>query len=137
MRTIHALLGVVLAAIIFCAVSVSTPSCGATPTIVSSAGSAATCELSVLEQQAKDVGQDITIGEAIFSAIASGGATIPALLSAIDTDLGPGTSKCASLLADAIETAFEAQGSGTEGAPLVRKQGHAALRAEMKKRGYL
>ncbi len=104
-------------------------------------GSAATCELSVLETQAKDVGSDITIGEAIFSAIASGGATLPALFAAIETDLGAGTARCASQLADALETAFESTGSGSDGgcfpsALELRKAGHVALRALMKLKGW-
>jgi|SRR6185312_2669549 len=99
-------------------------------------GSAGSCELNVLETQAKDVGQDVTIGTAIFSAIASGGATLPALFAAIEADLGPGTAKCAAQLADALETMFEAKGSGETGAPMLRLQGHAALRALMKQKGW-
>jgi hypothetical protein len=134
MRTLIPVLSAVLA---FVFLMTTSPACNKLAPVGPAAGSAATCELGVLEQTVTNGSVVETIGAEIFSAIATGGATLPALLDTLVATLAPGSAQCAALIADALETAFESSGSGTSFSTSdVRRAGHAVLRSEIQRRGW-
>jgi hypothetical protein len=91
---------------------------------------AGTCELQSIEQVGKT--NAVPIVTQIYDAITSGGAALPALLTSLVTEFGPGTISCASQLAAVLfESSSTAKAKTGEPLP-----GLIVLRAEMAKRGW-
>ena len=141
MRTIISSFVVTLAlCLAFIGVGDST-GCASSQKVVTAAGSAAVCLGVDCMQIVKADG--VSIVSDIYTAVVTGGAALPALVSDLVADFGPATIQCASIIVDAItgvtpppppNLAIANMNQSTNAT--MTSQGRSALEAEMKKRGW-